>query len=345
MKVLKARYFDGKSSRGHDVTLVVGGGRLKIVGRDVSADVDARRVRRSARIAATPRWLYLPGGGACVTDEHATLDRMLRESRYERTLHRWESRPAFAALALALVVGTLWLLVDRGLPAAAAVIAERIPLEAEAALGREALAGMDQYFMKPSRLPAARQEALRAKLAQMSAAAGVTVPYRLEFRASPVVGANAFALPSGIIVMTDELVKLSRDDQEVLGVFAHELGHLHHRHVMRRLLESSATALVIAGVTGDIASTTSLAAAAPTLVLHAKYSRENEREADRYAIETMRRAGLEPRYFGTLLARMERKHGRRGGVPTFLASHPATEERTALAGVDSSENEPEPQAE
>jgi Tfp pilus assembly protein PilF len=172
----------------------------------------------------------------------------------------------------------------------------------------------------------------------MAAAAGVGMPYRLEFRASPVIGANAFALPSGIIVMTDELVKLSRDDREVLAVLAHELGHLHHRHIMRGLLESSATALVIAGVTGDIASTTSLAAAAPTLLLRAKYSRDMEREADRYAVEMMKQAGLEPRYFGTLLARMERKSGgRRRGIPDFLSSHPATEERTALAGASSAE--------
>ena len=339
MKLLKARYFDGKTSRGHDVTLMVGGGHLKIVGSEISAQVEARHVRRSMRIAATPRWLYLPGGAACVTEDHDTLDRMMLGSRYERALQRMESRPAFAALAVALVVGAMWLIVQRGVPAAAEAIAERIPIEAEAVLGREALAGMDKYVMKPSKLPPARQEALRSKLVEMAAAAGVSVRYRLEFRSSPVIGANAFALPSGVIVMTDELVKLSRDDREVLAVLAHELGHLHHRHVMRGLLESSATALVIAGVTGDIASATSLAAAAPTVLLRAKYSRDMEREADRYAVETMKKAGLEPRYLGTLLARMERKHERRGGMPSFLSSHPATEERTALAGAGDVEAE------
>jgi Zn-dependent protease with chaperone function/TPR repeat protein len=334
MNVLRARYFDGKSSLAHDVTVMLVRGRLKIVGRDVNQEIDARALRRSSRVGATPRWLYLPGGAACVTEAHDALDRMLRESPYERTLHRWESRPAFAAAAVALVVAALWLLIDRGVPAAAEAIAERIPVEAEATLGREALAGMDRYFMEPSKLPAARQEALRAKLARISGLAGVTIPYRLEFRASPVIGANAFALPSNIIVMTDELVKLSRHDEEVLAVLAHEIGHLHHRHVMRGLLESSATALVIAGVTGDVASITSLAAAAPTLLLHAKYSREHEREADRYAIETMRKAGLEPRYFGTILARMEgKRERRRGGIPDFLSSHPPTEEREALAGA------------
>jgi len=332
VNVFQADYFDGKSSRRHAVSVIVSGARVKIVGRDVSEDCEARRVRCSLRVAGTPRWLYVPGGGACATRDHAAVERMVRESRYERMVHLWESRPAFAAVAIALVVGALWLLVDRVLPAVSEAIAVRIPVEAEAALGREALAGMDRYFMKPSALKPARQEALRNQLNTLTAAAGVTNPYRLEFRASPIIGPNAFALPSGIIVMTDELVKLAKNDQEILAVLAHEVGHLQHRHGMRRLLESSATALVIAGVTGDIASATSLAAAAPTVLLQAKYSRDNEREADRYAIELMRKARLEPRYFGTILARMEGGRPRRGGLPEFLSSHPATEEREALAG-------------
>lgn len=343
MKVLQADYFDGKCSLKRAVSVIASGTRIKVVGREVSEDVEVRQVRRSSRVAGTPRWLYLPGGGACVTADHDGVERMMRDGRYERALHRWESRPAFGALAVALVVGALWLLVDRALPAAAEAIALRIPVEAEAALGREALAGMDRYWLKPSKLPPARQQALREKLGAMTAAGGVNLPHRLEFRASPVIGANAFALPSGTIVMTDELVKMARNDQEVLAVLAHEVGHQHHRHVMRGLLESSATALVIAALTGDIASTTSLAAAAPTILLHAKYSRDNEREADRYAIELMRKAALESRYFGTILARIDPKSSRRGGLPSFLSSHPATEEREALARAGSSEPQAEAQ--
>jgi Zn-dependent protease with chaperone function/TPR repeat protein len=332
MSVLKADYFDGKSSLKQPVSVMISGGKLKIVGRDVNEEFDARGVRRSLRIANTPRWLYLPGGGACVTSDNDAVDRMTRDRRYEQLLHQWESRPAYAVAAIALVVATLWLLVDRVLPVAVQAIAERIPVEAEAALGREALQGMEKYFLKPSTLSPARQKALGDKFTAMARAGGESVPHRLEFRSSPVIGPNAFALPSGIIVMTDELVRLSRNDQEILAVLAHELGHVRHRHTMRRLLESSATALIIAGVTGDIASTTSLAAAAPTLLLQTKYSRHNEREADAYAIELMRKAGLDPRYFGAILTRLESDTPRRGGLPTFLASHPPTEEREKLSG-------------
>ncbi|MGH8661998.1 MAG: M48 family metalloprotease, partial [Burkholderiales bacterium] len=331
MSVLQAVYFDGKDSRRHPVSVMVAGDRLKIVGHDVSEEFGARGVRRSLRIADTPRWLYLPGGGACVTSDNDAVDRMTRDRRYEQILYRWESRPAYAALAIAMVVASLWLLIDRVLPVGVEAIAERIPVEAEAALGRETLAGMEQYFLQPSKISAARQSRLRARFDAVARAGGEPASYRLEFRSSPVIGANAFALPSGIIVMTDELVKLARSDQEIIAVLAHELGHVRHRHTMRRLLESSATALIIAGITGDIASTTSLAAAAPTLLLQTKYSREHEREADAYAIAMLRKSGIEPRHFAAILRRLEGEAPRRGGLPAFLSSHPPTEEREALA--------------
>ncbi|MGH8633168.1 MAG: M48 family metalloprotease, partial [Burkholderiales bacterium] len=291
----------------------------------------------------------LPGGGACVTSDNDAVDRMTRDRRYELILHRWESRPAYAALAIARVVAALWLLLDRVLPVAVNEIAARIPIEAEAALGRETLEGMEKFFLQPTKLSFARQAELRARFDAVARAAGEATPYRLEFRASPMIGANAFALPSGIIVMTDELVKLARNDREVIAVLAHELGHVRHRHTMRRLLESSATALVIAGVTGDIASTTSLAAAAPTLLLQTKYSRDHEREADVYAIDMMRKSGIEPHHFAAVLKRLEGEAPRRGGLPTFLSSHPPTEEREMLArggaGVTSDDEESRQDAE
>jgi Zn-dependent protease with chaperone function len=332
MSVLRAAYFDGKTSQRRDVSLVLSAGKLKIVGRDVEAEFDARRVRRSLRVANTPRWLYLPGGGACVTDDNDAVDRMTRPGGYEKILHRWESHPAYAVLSIGLVIATLWLLVTQVVPVAAEAIARRIPVETEAALGRQTLEGMEEFLLQPSQLPEARQAGLRAKFDQMVRAAGAATPYRLEFRASPVIGANAFALPAGIIVMTDGLVKSSVDDAEVLGVLAHELGHVHHRHTMRRLLEGSAIVLIIAAVTGDVASASSLAAGAPAALLQMKYSRDNEREADHYAIDMMRAAGLDPRHLAALLQRIEAQAPERfGAVPDFLSSHPSTEEREALA--------------
>lgn len=331
MSPIRADYYDGKTSTGHAVSLLIGAGKLKLIGEQVNEVYELRRVRRSLRIADTPRWLYLPGGGACVTQDNDAVDRITRTRRYDRVLQAWESRPLLAAFAVTLVALGTWLLIDRALPVAADEIARRIPREAERVLGESTLQGMDRFLLKPSKLDAARQQALRAKFAALAERAGERTPYRLEFRES-AIGANAFALPSGIIVMLDGLVKLARRDDEILAVLAHELGHVHHRHTMRRLLESSATALVIAGLTGDIASTTSLAAAAPTLLIQTKYSRDDEREADAYAIDLLQKGELNPRYLATMLGRLEGRSRRyRPGLPDFLSTHPAPEERKALA--------------
>jgi predicted Zn-dependent protease len=340
VNVLAADYYDGRRSVRHPVSVIVARGRLKVVGRDVNEEHDLRRVRRSLRIADTPRWLYLPGGGACVTADNDAVDRMTRKRGYDRLLHLWESRPAYAALATALVVAGLWLSIDRGLPLAAERAAERIPVAAEATLGEETLRGLDRQLLQPSGLSAERQAALRDKFAAMAGTTGDPTAYRLEFRSSKFIGPNAFALPSGIIVMTDELVRLARRDEEVLAVLGHELGHVRHRHTMRRLLEASATTLIIAGVTGDIASTTSLAAAAPALLLQTRYSRDNEREADAYAIEMLGKAGMNPRHMATILGRLDAKAKGRGAVPTFLSSHPVTKERQALALAAAGAEEP-----
>src|SRR4051812_6267184 len=331
MSPIQADYYDGETSVRQRVSLLAGGGKLKLIGEQVNEVFDLRRVRRSLRIASTPRWLYLPGGGACVTGENDAVDRITRTRRYDRLLQAWESRPVLAALAVALVALSAWLLIDRALPVAADEIARRIPREAERVLGESTLQGMDRFLLHPSKLPAARQEALRTQFAALAQRAGERTPYRLEFRES-ALGANAFALPSGVIVMLDGLVKLARRDDEILAVLAHELGHVHHRHTMRRLLESSATALVIAGLTGDIASTTSLTAAAPSLLIQTKYSRDDEREADAYAVELLQKAQVNPRYLATMLGRLENRSRRyRPGLPDFLSTHPAPEERKALA--------------
>jgi Zn-dependent protease with chaperone function/TPR repeat protein len=345
VNVISAAYFDGRSSVRHEVSLLAGNGRLKVVGRDVDLEYDLRRVRRSLRIANTPRWLYLPGGGACVTADNDAVDRMTRAQRYERVLHRFESHPGFAAFAVVLVVLTAWLLSEFALPIAAQAAAGRIPVQAEAELGRRVLEGLEERLLHESQLPASRRRRLLSRFYAMAEAANEATIYRIEFRSGRLIGPNAFALPGGTIVVTDELVWLAKRDEEVLGVLAHELGHVRHRHSMRRLIEGSISALLVAAITGDVSSTASLAAAAPTLLLQAKYSRENEREADAFAIELMGRGGHDPRHLAAILERMEQGAERRIGMPTFLSSHPATEERKALASAASTAPAAEPKAE
>jgi Zn-dependent protease with chaperone function len=119
----------------------------------------------------------------------------------------------------------------------------------------------------------------------------------------------------------------------VAAVLAHEIGHVAHRHTTRHLLQSSFMALGSVLLLGDVSAVAGLAATVPTVLLHNAYSRDFEREADRFAFDLLQRAGRSPREFAQALTRLEDAASRHGGsdVPSFVSTHPSTKERVRAA--------------
>ena len=141
------------------------------------------------------------------------------------------------------------------------------------------------------------------------------------FRKSKI-GPNAFALPSGDIVLTDEMVALMPDDAAIMGVLAHELGHLQQRHLTRRIIQTSAVGAGAALLFGDVST---VVATLPPLLLDLKYSRDVEREADDYAIAMLRQNGIALEHLAQVFVALGKLDQ---GTP-YLSSHPASTERIA----------------
>lgn len=338
MSDIRALYFDGRSSDGHAVTLGVDAqGVLRVRGTAIDLGWPLAEVRASDRIGGSRRYLYFPDGSQCETADNDAVDQLFSDQAPAgaRLLHRLESGLRYAIAALLITVAAAGAFVVWGIPALAKQVAFRLPAATETLIGRDTLAALDRFALAPSRLPPERQAALRKLHAGMIANIGAdedsAIAYRLEFRRGGRVGANALALPAGIIVVTDELVELSKDDREIEAVLAHEIGHLRERHILRHMLQNSATALLIAVTIGDVASLTSLAAAAPTLLLQAKFSRDFEREADDFALAYLARRGIPPDMFSAILQRMEEKRPGGKDAPDYLSTHPATRERIERA--------------
>lgn len=330
---LQAHYYDGRSAERHEVRLQSDGHTwLRVRGAAFQRDWPLAQVRVSARVGSARRTLRFPDESLCETDDNDAVDRMVaaRAPRFERLLHLWESRFTYALAALLLTAaaggaGIVW-----GIPALAKRVAFAMPDKTEALIGRDALAALDEFMLAPSQLPPARQEELQAHFARMRAGIEGAGDYRLELRAGGPLGANALALPSGIVVLTDELARLAADERELQAVLAHEIGHLRQRHSLRHVLQNSATSLIVAATLGDVTSLASVAATAPLLLAQARYSREFEREADAFALEWLARHGIPAQAFATILERMEAQ--RKGsGVPDYLSTHPGTRERAAQA--------------
>lgn len=125
------------------------------------------------------------------------------------------------------------------------------------------------------------------------------------------------------------MVDLAQHDDELVAVAAHEVGHVVRRHGLRGVLQNSLTALLLILVVGDVGSAGSFVAALPTLLVQLHYSRDFETEADDYALDYMKQAGVPLHRFSDLMQRLEAARGPGRDVPAFLASHPATQERIA----------------
>lgn len=146
------------------------------------------------------------------------------------------------------------------------------------------------------------------------------------------MGPNAFALPDGTILFTDEMVQIAEQDDELLTILAHEIGHVIHRHGMRTLIQDSILGFALLAIAGDISGSSELFMGLPALLMERAYSREFEREADRYAITTMRTHNIPSIHFANLMGRIEKAHLAKGKSENkkwsrYLSSHPLTAER------------------
>ncbi len=333
MKTVNADYFDGKSARVHRVRLTLSDGALLLEGEDIQRRDPLESLRVSEPMGAAPRLIKFPDGAHCEVSDHAELSNLLRAGGHRDSLvvqlqshWRWALMAMIITLA-GIAAGYRW-----GLPAVAEWIAFKLPDKALAQVGESTLAFLDKGVMMPSELPRERQKALRTAFEKLSAPDDKEVGHEVVFRNGKAIGANAFALPDGTIVVTDQLVSLAKNDQEILGVLAHELGHLKRRHSLRMLIQGSIVAFGVAWYLGDVSS---VAAGFPTLLLQARYSRDHEREADDYAAAMLNSNGISPSRLAELLSRMEEAYAARQknqGEPDanfggYLDSHPATSER------------------
>lgn len=330
-----AEYFDGNSSRPrrveacwhHDARL------LRLTGEGETLSLAAERIRIGDRLGQARRIIYLDGSGELHAGDQAAVEELARalgQGAVMARVFRLESRYSLAlgALLVSLLLG--WAGLRHGLPWLAGAAVPLVPPALEARLGVLGLDALDEAVFAPSALPTARQEALRQRLADVCWRLGDCPGWRMEFRAGGQIGANALALPGGILVFTDEIVKLAQHDDELVAVAAHELGHVRHRHVLRQILASTGVLVVGQVALGDVSGILDLAGGLPAILLQSGYSRDMEMEADAHALAMLERACLPPHRFSDLLARLDAAHGGELKAITLFSSHPDTRERLRI---------------
>ena len=147
---------------------------------------------------------------------------------------------------------------------------------------------------------------------------------------------NAFALPGGPVWLHRGTITAAQNEAQLVSVLAHEIAHIAQRHaadqLTKQLLANGLLGLLGAVLGNDrSAQTAQIAAQVLANGYMLKFSRDDEREADRVGASIMRKAGWDAREMIAFMEILRRQQGRDpGSVEVFLSSHPGPTERAAL---------------
>jgi predicted Zn-dependent protease len=146
---------------------------------------------------------------------------------------------------------------------------------------------------------------------------------------------NAFALPGGPVWIHRGAIEAARNESQLVGVLAHETAHISERHAADQLTKSvmaNGLLTLLGAVLGNGGGARSAEVAARFLAggYMLKFSRDDEREADRVGAQIMRRAGWDNRGMLEFMEVLREKQGRDpSAVEVFLSTHPAPAGRVA----------------
>ncbi|MDB4433215.1 M48 family metallopeptidase [bacterium] len=324
----EGRYYDGASARSLPVVVIFHrDGDVRIEGEGLALRFRIDELLVTPRLGRTPRILSFPNGASCELPDDGALDRELAGGSTGFAAWVAVLERSWRAVVVAVVLTAVFLgaAIQLGVPALARAVALSFPSDLCRELGERSLGALDEALFRKSALSAGPRASATELFASLAGRRRIDPEPSLVFRNGGALGANAFALPSGIVVATDQLVELAASDAELAAVLAHELGHVEHRHALRSVLQNVGVVVLVSAAFGDIASSTSFAAALPALMVELSYSRRFENEADAYAVALLEEAGIPREALAKILERLEEQSG--GGIPVYLSTHPATAER------------------
>jgi len=237
---------------------------------------------------------------------------------------RRRSRVLLTIGAALAAVGAGAVLYVWGIPAAAGLLASRVPVSWEERLGQ---AAVEQLTASRRRCIDQDRDAAIGEIVKRLLDPQPKAPYTFRVIVVDDSTVNAFAVPGGQVVLLRGLVARTRSAEELAGVLAHELQHVLQRHTTRLLLQHASTGLMLVAISGDLTGAMAYGIESARVLGTLSYSRYLENEADVEGLRMLLAADVDPRgmigFFETLKAAEQ-------GTPTasrYLVSHPLAADR------------------
>lgn len=145
---------------------------------------------------------------------------------------------------------------------------------------------------------------------------------------------NAFAVPGGYVYVNRGLIERARTMHQLAGVLGHEIAHVTERHSVEQLAQAQRAdlGLTLACVLTSVCQSGVASAAIQVggSALFAKFSRDDELQADDRAVSYVMRAGIDPRGIVTMFQTLlNERRSRPSAVDAWFRTHPLEEDRIA----------------
>lgn len=340
----KAYYFDGRTASRHDASVHLMPSGLEIAAAGSRAWWPYAQVQQTQGFYAgeevrlerrgSAEALVIPDPQFLTALHRVAPDFGRRFHRPERRRRRVMLTVGAGVLAAVLTVAIyIW-----GIPAAATVIAARVPVSWEENVGSaitEQIAPVTQRCTEPrgrAALDALVGTVTRTPPEPASAASGPghrVGPYRIRVIALDTPVLNAVAIPGGHVVLMQGLLDAARTPEQLAGVLAHEIQHIVRRHSTRAVLQHASSALLVAAVVGDVSGVMAYGIEGARTLALLRYSRDHEEEADLDGYRMLVTAGIDPRGLIEFFRTLEKEHAGSGALPAYLSTHPTPLDRVA----------------
>ena len=302
--VINGLFFEAGNSAQQNVSLSYDDfGEIHIQGTSYLAN----KVEISPRVGNTVRYIDFPDGSQFESNENDAIDTLqdrIKPSKLTHLVYKLEKARIFVVTSLLILVIGGWAFIQFGVPYLSRELAMKLPEDTLHHLGQGMLNALDEDIFEASKISVERQEDLSRLFHDLSDGIGKNKS-KIQFRDGGFIGANALALPNGVVVVTDQLLELVSEDEEIISIMLHELGHVENRHILRSLIQSFSMTFFVMAVTGDVSTASNMLASAPLLFIQAGYSQEMELEADSFSLDYMLTNKIDPMNFVVIMSKLE----------------------------------------
>lgn len=336
--MIKGNLYELDSSTQQSVELSINNNQYLIKTNDtILFSGDISNVEISSRIGNIQRKITFENNRVFTTKENDLIDLyFLKPLKKKSLIHKLESNLILILISLIFTTLVGFSFLKWGIPYSSEKLAFLLPPDLNTEISKTTFETMDKHIFSPTKLSKDKKQKILESYTknvlpfiEEDSSSNIKINFR-DWKIGKKAIANAIALPDGNIILTDEFINISKNNEEINSVVFHEVGHIIKRHSLQKIIEGTFLSFFIMYISGDATMFSDLGVGISSLLIDTHYSRDHELDADKYALDKMLKSKINPNHLSNILYRISNNEDEKESILNYFSSHPTNKERTNL---------------